>query len=93
VERRGAFAVAGVGPEAGQQVGLAEFAQAMLGAVLGVEEDLGELGGGEGAVLADQAQDGAVAVGEPARQCGELVGHARPPGMSTSAGARASLLA
>jgi hypothetical protein len=88
VERRGAFAVGTVGSEPGEHVGLGELAQAMLGAVLAVKEDLGKLPGGEHAVLADQAKDGAVAVGEPAAKRGELVGHTAPPGDSTSARTR-----
>jgi hypothetical protein len=55
----------------------------VLGTVVGVEEDLGELAGGEHAVLVHQADDGAVAVGEPASQRGELLGDAHLPGSST----------
>jgi hypothetical protein len=64
-------------------VGVGQLAKAMLGAVVGVEEDLGELVGGEHAVLEHEAEDGAVAVGEPAGKGGELVGHAAPPGGSS----------
>lgn len=90
---RRALPMAGVRPEADEQTSLGEFAQAMLGAIVRVEEHMGELVGGEHAVLADQVQDGVVAVGEPAGEGGELVGHAPPPARSTSAGAGASLLA
>jgi len=48
----------------------------VLGAVLGVEEHLGELVGGEHAVLVDQADDGAVAFGEPLGEHGQPLSHA-----------------
>jgi hypothetical protein len=70
--------MAGVRPEAQQHAGLGEFAEAVLGTVNRVE-DLGELGCDEHAVFVDQVDDGAVAVGEPASQGGELLGHAPPP--------------
>ncbi len=85
VERGGAFAVGGLGPEAGEDAGLGEFAEAVLGAVLGGEPDLGELAGGEHAVVVDEAKDGAVALGEPPGEGGELLGGA--------AGARTWMLA
>ena len=85
VERGGALAVAGVWPEAQQHAGLGELAQAVLGAVDRVEPQFGELVGGEDAVLVEQAEDGAVAVGQATGQRGELLGDAPPPGRSTSA--------
>jgi hypothetical protein len=89
VERGGAFAVAGVGTEAQEHAGLGELAQAVLGAVLRVEPDLGELGCGEDAVLVDEVEDGAVAVGQAAGEGGELLGDAPPPGGATPTGSRA----
>jgi hypothetical protein len=93
VERRGAFPVAGVRPKAHQDAGVSQLVQAMLGAIVRAEEDLGELAGGEHAMLADKAHDGAVAAGEPTGEHSELLGHAATPGESASAAARAGLLA
>jgi hypothetical protein len=93
VERRGAFPVAGVRPKAHQDAGVSQLAQAMLGAIVRAEEDLGELAGGEHAMLADKAHDGAVAAGEPTGEHSELLGQAAPPGGSASAAARAGSLA
>jgi len=76
----GAFAVAGVRAEAQQHPRLGEFAEAVLGAVQRVEERRAELVGGEHAVLVDEADDGAVAVGKAAGEGGELLGDAPPPG-------------
>jgi len=85
VERGGAFAMGSLGPEAGEDAGLGEFAEAVFGAVDRGEPDLGELAGGEHAVLVDEAKDGAVALGEPPGEGGELLGGA--------AGARTWMLA
>ena len=72
--------MAAVGPEAGEDLGVGEVSQAVLGPVVGAEERLAELVAGEHAVLVDQVQHGAVAVGEPAGEAGELLGHASSPG-------------
>jgi hypothetical protein len=73
---RGALPVAGVGTEAGQDTGVGELLEAVFGAVQGVEEHLGQLVGGEHAVLVDQPEDRAVAVGEAPGEAGKLVGQA-----------------
>jgi len=78
-----AVAVAAVGPEAGEDLGVGELAQAVLGPVVGAEERLAELVAGEHPVLEDEAQDGAVAVGEPAGERGELLSHAASRGAAT----------
>jgi hypothetical protein len=57
-------------------VGVGELLEAVLGAVKGAEEHLGELVRGEYAVLVDQAENRAVAVGEAPDEVGELVGQA-----------------
>jgi hypothetical protein len=67
--------MASVGAEPGQDLGVGELAEAVLGPVLGAEEHGGGLAGGEHPVLADQGEDGPVAVGEAAGEAGELVGH------------------
>jgi hypothetical protein len=68
--------VAGVESEAGEDVGVGELPEAVFGAVKGAEEHLGELVGGEHAVLVNQAEDRAVAVGEAPGEAGDLVGQA-----------------
>jgi hypothetical protein len=76
---RRALAVATVGTEACEDAGVGELLEAVFGAVQGAEVDLGELVGGEHAVLVDQAEDAAVAVGEAPGEPGELIGRAPRP--------------
>jgi hypothetical protein len=72
--------MASVGAEPGQDPGVGELAEPVLGPVLGAEEHGGELAGGEHPVLTDQVEDGPVAVGEAAGEAGELLGHTSATG-------------
>jgi hypothetical protein len=71
--------VAGVGAKAREHRRVGELLEAVLGAVVGVEEQLGELTGGEHPVLEEQADDRAVAVGEAAGKAGQPLGQAARP--------------
>jgi hypothetical protein len=65
--------------EAIENFQLGERAEAVFGAVEGVERDRGKLSGGEDLMLVDQSREVAVAVGEVGGEPGELGGGGARP--------------